>query len=94
MTQAWTDVKASRKLNTPYQNATGASIQVNVATSGTGTAALRVAYTDNFSADDIQVGLAGDVLGGSMSATVPASSWYMTRVISGAPAIAVWSELR
>lgn len=88
--QAWTDVKASRVVNTNYTNSTGKPIQVSVAILSSSNFSL-LAYVDG-----VLVGSAGNVAGfaSNLSFIVPPSAAYQIQVSAGVPTVSVWTELR
>lgn len=91
MGQTWTDVKASRTLNTNYTNSTSKPIMVSVSVASTSGVLSLLAYVDG-----ALVGNAGAASGFNtcLSFIVPPGKIYQIQAPAGVPAIATWAELR
>lgn len=89
-TQAWTNVKASRAVNTNYTNSTGKPIMASVAILSSANFSL-TAYVDG-----VIVGSASNVSGfpSCLSFIVPPGAAYQIQVSAGTPTVSAWTELR
>lgn len=89
--QDWIDVKASRTINTSYQNTTGKSIMVNISYVDGTMPSLQVSTDNTNWITAAGGGNAGDNRG-PVGAVIPKNYYYKLTANSGS--LATWAELR